>query len=54
MELVKEYNIAGAFLAFLVDDDFDGKACNCGKFHMLRTMNEVLRGDGSCNPPVCP
>jgi len=54
MDFLMEQNLAGAFFMYLSDDDFDGRACKCGKFHLLRTMNEALRGDGSCAPPLCP
>jgi len=56
MQMVKENKVAGAFLMYVSDDDFDGRACKCGKFHLLRTMNEALRGasDESCVPALCP
>jgi len=53
MALVEKHDLNGAYIK-LGFDDYDGKACNCGKFYMVRTINEALRGDGTCIPPVCP
>lgn len=45
---------AGVYFEFMPFDDFDGKACNCGKYPLLRTINEELRGEKKCKIPACP
>jgi len=54
MELIVSKDIAGVYFEYLPFDDFDGKACNCGKYPLLRTINEEIRGDGKCKIPICP
>ncbi|XP_059477010.1 probable chitinase 10 [Neocloeon triangulifer] len=54
MEFVTKYNLSGVFLEHLRDDDFDGTMCKCGKYPVLRTMNEEIRGSRRCFVPLCP
>ncbi|XP_065351113.1 oviduct-specific glycoprotein-like [Cloeon dipterum] len=53
MRLVFEKNLAGTFVASITTDDYDGKACNCGNFHILRSINNALRGSVS-EVKTCP
>lgn len=54
MEFIVSKDVAGVYFEHLACDDFDGKACNCGKYPLLRTINEELRGEKKCNFPACP
>ncbi|XP_065342187.1 probable chitinase 10 isoform X1 [Cloeon dipterum] len=54
MATVTKLNLGGAFLEHIPDDDFDGVSCKCGKYPILRTINEAVRGQGLCFVPSCP
>ncbi|XP_059477513.1 probable chitinase 10 [Neocloeon triangulifer] len=52
--LVELKNLAGVYVPYITADDFDGMACNCGKYPILRAINNVVRGAKLCETKVCP
>lgn len=51
MDFVKKLGISGAMIWALDLDDFTNR-CGCGKYPLLRTINEELRGQG-CKLNTC-
>ncbi|CAB3381835.1 Hypothetical predicted protein [Cloeon dipterum] len=53
VRMVLDNNLAGVFVPFITVDDYDGKACNCGNFHILRSIKNALMGS-VCVVKTCP